>query len=542
MIMQFNSTIRKLLNHKSETIFGAAILMSSLTLLGSFLGILRDALLASRFGASQYLDIYYASFRLPDFIYNIFILGAISAAFIPIFNEYLFKSKEKAWQFSNTLIICISFFLGIFALIVVLFARPLLSLFLVGFSREKLEMAVILTRIMMIQPIILGISSVISGILKSSRLFFTSALAPLMYNAGIIIGILFFVPRFGLQGLAFGVVLGAFLHLMIQFPALIDTGYRIHFNFSFFTELRSELNKLIIIMIPRALSIIIYQIFLVGITSVATLLKEGSLAIFNFANNIQNLPQIVFALSFAESAFPRLSRLETENNQKDFVKVFQETLNQILFFLIPLAIWFIIFKEPIVRLLLGYGKFNWQATLKTMEVFAILAIGMIFQGTNSYLLKTFFAKKDAKRPFFASLLAYSIGFFFCYKLGVKFGIVGLAGGIIFTYIFYFLLLLYFLRIHVKYSLTSSKEFYIKLIKIIIISAISGLVGYVILSLMTNILSLERVIHLIIDAGIAFLFTLTTFIILSNRFQIKEIKELKHLIFKRLYDKRDREHS
>jgi hypothetical protein len=120
---------------------------------------------------------------------------------------------------------------------------------------------------------------------------------------------------------------------------------------------------------------------------------------------------------------------------------------------------------------------------------------------------------------------------------MKFGIVGLAGGIIFTYILYFLLLLYFLRIHVNYSLASSKEFYMKLIKIIIVSVISGLVGYVILSLMTNILSLERVIYLIIDAGIAFLFTLTTFIILSNRFQIKEIQELKSLILKRFYVKR-----
>jgi len=277
----------------------------------------------------------------------------------------------------------------------------------------------------------------------------------------------------------------------------------------------------------------------VGITSITTLLKEGTLTIFNFVDNI--LPYTTFALPFADAAFPRLSRLEAEKNQTDFMKVFGDTLNHILFFIIPLAIWCIVFREPIVRLLLGYGKFDWQATTTTMKVLTFLAIGMIFQSINYYLLKTFFAKKDAQKPFFASLFAYSLGFFFCYKLAVKFGILGLAGGMVFTYILYSLLLLYFLRIHVNYSLASLKEFYRKLLKIIIVSVISGLVGYASLSLMTNILSLERVIHLIIDTGIAFLLTLISFIILSNYFQIQEIQELKFLILKRFLNKKNEEH-
>jgi len=541
MIMPFNSTVKKLLNRRSETIFGAGLLMSALAFLGSLVGIVRNALLASHFGASHSLDVYYASFRLPDLIYNIFIIGAISAAFIPLFNEYLSKDKDKAWQFSTLIIFCIGCFLTIFGLIVVVFARPLLSMFLVGFDQENLQLAILLTRIMMIQPIILGISSIFSGILRSFRLFFVSALAPVIYNLGIIIGIIFFVPLFGLKGLALGVVLGACFHLFVQLPSVLEIGYRFRLSsISGFFSFSSGFKKLIVIMSSRASSIIISQLFLVGITSITTLLKEGTLTIFNFVDNI--LPYTTFALPFADAAFPQLSRLEAEKNQIDFMKVFEDTLSHILFFIIPLAIWCIVFREPIVRLLLGYGKFDWQATTTTMKVLTYLAIGMIFQSVNYYLLKTFFAKKDAKKPFFASLFAYSIGFFFCYKLGVKFGIVGLAGGIIFTYILYSLLLLYFLRIHVNYSLASLKEFYMKLIKIIIVSAISGLVGYVTLSLMTNILSLERVIHLIIDAGIAFLFTLTTFIILSNRFQIKEIQELKSLVLKRFHAKINEEHS
>ncbi|MFA5392317.1 MAG: murein biosynthesis integral membrane protein MurJ [Candidatus Paceibacterota bacterium] len=536
--MKIQSSFKKVLNYKSETIFGAGLLMSVLAFLGSLLGIVRYALLASRFGVSHSLDVYYASFRLPDLIYNIFIIGAISAAFIPLFNEYLSKDKEKAWQFSTLIIFCIGCFLTIFGLIIVIFARPLLSMLLVGFDQENLQLAIFLTRIMMIQPILLGVSSIFSGILRSFRLFFVSALAPVMYNLGIIIGIIFFVPLFGLKGLAFGVVLGACFHLFVQLPFVLETGYR--FQFFAFSEFTAGFKKLIAIMSTRTSGIIISQLFLVGVTSIATLLKAGTITIFAFVDNI--LPYTTFALPFADAAFPHLSRLEAERNQIDFMKVFWDTLNHILFFIIPLAIWCIVFREPIVRLLFGYGKFDWQATITTMKVLAYLAIGMIFQSINYYLLKTFFAKKDAKRPFFASLFAYSIGFFFCYKLGIKFGIVGLAGGIIFTYILYSLVLLYFLRNHVNYSLTSLKEFFIKLIKIIIVSAISGLIGYVILSLMTNILSLEKVIHLIIDSGVAFLFSLLVFIILSDRLQIKEIQELKSLVFKRFRNKKNEEHS
>ena len=223
-------SFKKILNHKSETIFGAAMSTSSFAIFGGFLGILRNVLLASRFGASGNLDIYYASFRLPDLIYNIFIMGAISAAFIPIFSQYWIKNKKEAWQFSNAIILIIGSFVGLLALLVAIFTRPFLSRLLIGFSSEQLEMAVILTRIMMIQPILMGISSVVASILKIFKLFLASALAPVMYNLGIIIGIVFFVPLMGLEGLAWGVVLGALLHILVQIPALIGTGYKFTFN------------------------------------------------------------------------------------------------------------------------------------------------------------------------------------------------------------------------------------------------------------------------------------------------------------------------
>jgi len=528
-------SFRKILNHKSETIFGAAMLISSLTLFGAFLGILRNALLASRFGASGNLDIYYASFRLPDMIYNIFIMGAISAAFIPVFSQYWAKNEKEAWQFSNAIILIIGSFVGTLALLVAIFTKPLLSRLLVGFSPDQLAIAVTLTRIMMIQPILMGISSVAASILKIFKLFLASALAPLVYNLGIIIGILFFVPLMGLKGLAWGVVLGALLHILVQVPALFGTGYKFTFSFSIFKELDKGLKKVILMMIPRSLGIISYQIFLLGLTAIASMLKEGSIAVFNFANDIQNLPQTVFALSFAVAAFPSLSKLNAEKKHEDFIKTSFDTLLQIFFFLIPIAVWFFIFREPIIRFLLGYGKFDWASTVKTIQVFSILSFGMIFQGVNAFLLRVFFAKGDALKPFIASVISYSTGFFLCYKLGISFGVIGLAIAVAITYLFYFLILFLLLKTYVPFD--SIKRFYYSLGKITIVSMLSGIVAYSSFALLKGIFPIDKVINLGLCACVAFIISFTAFVVFCDWFKIKEINELKTVILQKIYGTR-----
>lgn len=522
---------KQILNHKSETIFGAAMLTSGLTLLGSFLGLLRNAFLASYFGASGLLDIYYASFRLPDLIYNILIMGAISVAFIPLFNEYWKKSKEEAWQFANAILMMIGVFIGMIAVVIAIFARPIISRLLIGFSAEQLELAIILTRIMMIQPILLGISSVISSVLKIFKLFLSCALAPLFYNLGIIIGILVFSPLMGLKGLAFGVVLGAFLHLIIQIPALKTTEYHFQFDFHMVREKMIGLKNMIILMIPRSLSIIANQIFLLGVTIVTTMLKEGSLSIFNFANDIQTLPQTVFALSFAVAAFPVLSKLNTEKKQTDFIKTSLDTLVQIFFFLIPIAIWFIVFREPIIRLLLGYGKFDWGSTIKTVEVFSILSFSMIFQGANAFLLRIFFAQKNTLKPFIAALVSYFLGFLLCYKFGLVFGVQGLALAVTLTYLLYFLILAFLLKL--EFHLVSLKQFYNSLFKILLVSLISGLIALVLFKIFIRYFSLDKVINLIISTAIPFIFSFLCFILLCYKFKIKEINEVKNMLLHKI---------
>lgn len=525
-------TLKKILNHQSSTILSAGLLMSILTFCGSILGLVRNALLASKFGASLTLDIYYASFRLPDLIYNIFILGAISVAFIPLFNEFLSQDTEKAWQFTSVMFIGIGLLFGFLSILITIFAHPLLSMILRGFKQEDILVAVRLTRIMMLQPLLLGISSIITGALRSFRLFFITALAPLMYNIGIIIGIIFLSYFFNLNGLAWGVVLGAFLHLLIQIPSLWHLKYR--FNKPNFNYFRSQLKTIISLSIARSSSIIISQLFLLGITSLATYLQEGTISIVTFVDSI--LPYTTFALPFADAAFPYLAKVEAEHKSNEFLEIFARTLRQILFFIIPLAFWCVVFREPIVRLLLGYGKFNWQATIITARVLSIMAIGMIFQSINYYLLKVFFAKKNAIFPFISSVISYSFGFIICTYLARKFDILGLASGMVLTYFIYTLVLFIFSHQYINYYNVQIKNVYSIIMKIFFISVISSAGGYLLFNILSHFLLIQKVKNLIINSLISGLSTVLIFYILANIWQIPEIKEVARIIKGRMRKK------
>ena len=204
-------------NSKTKTITSAAGILAAASLISGFLGLFRDRLLAGSFGAGDELDIYYAAFRIPDFISMVLIMGAISAAIIPIFSEYLVRSHEQAWRFFSNLVNLFFISLIVVSAILIIFVPQILSVIVPGFIGDKKESAVLLTRIMFLSPILLGISNIISGILRVFKRFLVTSLAPIMYNLGIIFGIMFFVPLMGLKGLAWGVVFELFFIFLFRF-------------------------------------------------------------------------------------------------------------------------------------------------------------------------------------------------------------------------------------------------------------------------------------------------------------------------------------
>ncbi len=520
--------ISKILNHQTNKIESSALILAIFTLVGSFLSVFRNALLASTFGASRLTDMYYASFRIPDFIFNIFILGALAAGFIPLFIRYQNIGKKEANEFATSIMIGISFFSAILGVIFVIFANPIIKMLFPGFDSNSLHIIANLSRIMMIQPIFLGFSSLVGNILQVNNLYVPVAIAPLLYNVGIIIGIIFFFPVFGIYGLAYGVILGAFLNLAIKYWPFrkVDFAFTIPGKDIF----KKYIKEFCSLTIFRALSIINLQLFLFVISNVASYLKEGSLGIITFASNIQDFPRSVFAMSFAIAVFPVLSKHFALHEKEEFSKTFQKTFIQILAFLIPIFLAFLIFRGPIVRLLLGYGKFDWTATTTTISIFTILVFGFIAHSLPDFLLNTLFAVNNTISPFLSGLGAFSIASFFTFYLGKRFGLPGIAISFIIADILYALFL--FLSSLKYLDKNILKPLFFKTSIVFLCALISGVVGWGSLKLMTQIFDSSRIVYLILDSFIAGCLMVITYLITMHLFKIEEFNTMIGFLKKR----------
>jgi len=391
--------ISKFLNTQTKSISFASLILAGSYFFSALLGLFRDHLLAGQFGAGSELDVYYAAFTIPDFIALILVFGAISSAIIPIFSKYLVNSEDEAWQYaSNLLNIFLVFLVGV-CLVFIIFAPFFVKFIAPGFSPEKQQTTAMLMRIMFLSPIILGISNIISGILQIFKRFLVTALAPLMYNLGIIFGILFFVPKFGLIGLALGVVLGGALHLAIQVPSFLYSGFR--FQVSSFTLQgfkHAGVVKTLKLMIPRSLGLGAGQLNTVATVAIASTLTNGSIAVFSLANNLSSMFVNAFAVSLSTAIFPAMALAYSKDHIKDFEKKFSSAFLQIIFFTVPIGILLFILRAQVARVVWGSGKFDWIDTRLAAASLGVFAIGLFAQGLIFILSKTFYAAHNTKIP------------------------------------------------------------------------------------------------------------------------------------------------
>lgn len=421
---------------------GAAFIIAVAGILSRILGFVRDRLLASSFGAGDTLDVYYAAFRLPDFIYGLLVLGALSAAFVPVFTELSEKNKPaEAWRLMHNILHLLLFVLGGASLLGILFAPWIATWVAPGFPFEKQTQVVVLTRIMLLSPIFLAVSAVVSGALISFKRFLAYSLAPIFYNVGIIIGIVVFVPYLGVIGLAWGVVLGSFFHLLTQYPAIVDAGYR--YRWPEWRKLFDTATRQVVrLMIPRSLAMAINQVSLLMVTIFASTLASGSLAVVNLATNIQSVPLGLFGISFSIAAFPVLASLAGKEAYRDFFETLSRTVWRVLYFVLPLSFFMIIFRAEIVRVVLGTGAFDWEDTILTFQMLGILSLSLFAQCTIPLFVRAFFALQDTKLPLLAALVGEMIHLLLIPILLPSFSVFGL--GIAFSVgVIVQLLILYF---------------------------------------------------------------------------------------------------
>lgn len=415
--------VRELLHSETKSLSAAAMILAAASLVSRVVGILRDRILAGEFGAGEQLDMYYAAFRLPDLLFQLLILGALSAGFIPLFTALLARDTKAAWSFVYNVVTVLFFFFIAIALIVFVFAPLFVRIIIApGFSHDAQTTTVLLTRVMLLSPLFLGISALFSGIAQSFRRFFVTAIAPIFYNVGIMAGALFLTPSLGIAGVALGVVVGALLHAAIQLPTIIAIGFRyvptLHWD--------QNLRDLLRLMLPRLCTLGIANIELVVLTALASSLPRGSLSIFNFANNLQSFPVGIIGASYAIAAFPTFSEAVAHKDHHQFVTSFSSVMRQLLFFMIPATVLFITLKAQIVRAILGSGAFDWNDTVFTFQTLQAFAYGFIAQTIFFVLIRAFWAYADTIRPaLIASIGAVgTIGVAFAAR--TLFGVQGLA--------------------------------------------------------------------------------------------------------------------
>ena len=416
--------ISRFWNSETDNVTTAALIVGAAALASRLVGVLRDRVLASTFGAGDTLDAYYAAFRVPDFLYNLVILGALSAAFIPVFTEYLEKrERREAWRLAERVLSVVGATMGVLCLVLFFAAPAVIPLTVPGFDAEKMALTVSLARIMFLSTFFLALSAVMGGVLQATRRFAAFSLAPVFYNVGIILGVLLFVPNMGPVGLAWGVVIGAILHLATQASVARKAGLERIPLPSFRHE---GVRRILTLMAPRTAGLAVTQINLVVILAIASTLSVGSVAVLNLATNLQTVPVGIIAISFAVAAFPALSRAAAGKDSAQFKIVLGSTARKIIFLILPATAALLILRAQIVRLILGEGQFDWDDTIRTANVLGIMASSLLAQALVPLLARAYYALQDTWTPLWIGLTAEVSNLILALALRESFGILGLA--------------------------------------------------------------------------------------------------------------------
>jgi putative peptidoglycan lipid II flippase len=384
----------------------AAYVVALFTLASQILAIVRDRILAHEFGAGFELDIYYAAFRIPDLLFVLF-ASVLSVYVLLPFVTRARSDNEEAGRLVLTQMF--SLFLYVYiavALLAAITAPYIVPYVFPGFGAESYADIVVLLRILLLQPFLLGISSLFGVVTQLHHRFVLYALSPLLYNIGIIIGALVFYPVFGIVGLAIGVVLGAFGHMAVQWPLVRSSSL----SFSLVTKIDWPLIRSIAtVALPRALTLSLGQLQFLVFVTLASTMTVGSVAVLQFAYNLQSVPLAIIGMSYSVAAFPVLADLLARQEREKFVSYVVTALRHIIFWSMPIMALVIVLRAQIVRVLLGSGSFNWDDTRLTAAALAIFVVALVGQSILLLLVRAFYAGGYTRVPLIMTAIGTTVG-------------------------------------------------------------------------------------------------------------------------------------
>jgi len=392
------------LNKEFRGVNEAALLLGGFAFLSQILGLIRDRTLAHIVGVGPMLDIYYAAFRIPDFLY----LSIASLASITVLMPFLMdklgndNNIKRARSFMNNVFSAYIIFMISASILISIFIPYIVSYIAPGFNDVQIDLLIMTTRIMLLSPILIGLSNMIGTITQLFKNFLVFSLSPVFYNIGILLGVIFFYPSFGVYGLAYGVVIGALMHFLIQVPTVVK-----HNLFPIFIKNINwrEILHVIKLSAPRTLTLSCNSLAFIFLVAMASNLKEGSISLFTFAYNLQSVPVGIIGISYSVAAFPILVRSYSMKDMDNFVGQIIMAAKQIIFWSLPVITLLIVLRAQIVRVILGSNTFSWVDTRLTAAAVALFVVSLVTQGLVLLFVRGYYAAGNTKKPLFINVFS-----------------------------------------------------------------------------------------------------------------------------------------
>lgn len=512
---------KNLISKENSSILSAAAVIMFATLISALLGFIRTRLLIQYFFADKsVLDVFWAAFRIPDTVFQIFIVGALSSAFIPVFSRYLEKEKrEEASMVASTMMNTVVGIMLVLTVGIFIWAEPLSRLVAGGFSNEQIWQMVKLTRIMAGAQIIFGFSSFLTGIIQSHKRFLVPAFAPSLYNIGIILGTVLFSHSLGIMGPAIGVIIGALLHLIAQIPL----AYKLGFTYRPIITRHPAIREMSFLMLPRMITLSLSQIEQTILIAFSSWLSSGTVTIITIAQQLTNLPIRLIGVTIGQASLPFFAKETAKNNLKGLASMVNDSILQMLYLALPASAIILVLRIPLVRLAYGAGSFPWSETVLTGKLVAMFALAIAAGSLSHIIIRVFYALRDTRTPFIINALstAINVGLSYYLLFVLETGIIGMAFAITIADILETSILTIVLYHVAQFSLTAIIKPFLKMLLAAVITTISLWVPLRVLDQL--IFDTTHTINLIILTIVVVIIGLGVYIFTSYLLNIRELQ-------------------
>ncbi len=512
----------------TRTVAKAAAFLMAANLISRILGFLRESLVAGLFGKNNLTDAFNTAFILPDLLYWLLVGGVLSSAFIPVVSDYIAKGKsDEGWRIISSVVNIIFLALSSLTVVGLILTPQFVRLQVPGFDAQTIALTIHLTRIILIQPLILALSGLTMGILNAHKIFWPSALGSVLYNASIIIfGTLFTLMGLGISGFAFGVVLGAAANFAVQLPALRRIGMKYHPIIEWH---HPGVRRIALLAVPIVLSYTLNQLQVIVNSHLGSSLPAGSLTAVWQSYRLYQLPVGIFALAIAVAVFPTLTEQAALHQWEDFKATSSSALRTIIFITLPISVGMIVLRFPLIRVLFQHGHFTAADTAATAIPLLYFAVGIVAQSMIQILPRMFYALQDTWTPVILGLVAMGVNILAMILLVKPLAHGGLAFATSISALVNMILLIYVLRR--RLGTMDGRRLLVTLVKSLTASLVMGAAVWGWSAWITRVLGYGT------GASILVLFTGTSlgalvFAVLARIMRMEEFKQVWRLVERR----------